>query len=133
MRLGRWTPIIALGGAMTMACAYLPHSPVRVEPDPRTFPTGSSANLAEAGRKIADEHCASCHAIGRQTISPVHDAPPFGALMKEQDADAIANKLVAGLPVGHAGMRRFEFNVVAADALIAYLQQLQREGSPGQR
>lgn len=80
--------------------------------------------LVEGGRQIAKWGCASCHAIDRTSLSPRSDAPPLRLLLQEHDAETLARRFIEGGGVGHADMPVFDFNGLAADALIAYLKSL---------
>jgi cytochrome c553 len=114
--------IISLSG-----CALFYDPVIPVEPDPASYGREYPENFAEAGRKIAKEQCASCHAIDRQTVSPNPDAPPLNTLLSRYDKDRLADDLIAGNRVGHDGMPAFDFNVIAADSLIAYLESIYRD------
>jgi len=48
-------------------------------------------------------------------------------LLARYDKDALANDLIEGIKLGHQDMPQFDFNVIAADALIAYLRSVQPE------
>ena len=86
----------------------------------------ATAQIAE-GRAIAQRECASCHALDRSTASPRADAPPMRDLLARYDKDALANDLIEGIKLGHQDMPQFDFNVIAADALVAYLRSIQPE------
>ena len=88
--------------------------------------TDAAGQIAE-GRAIAQRECASCHALDRSTVSPRADAPPMRDLLARYDKDALANDLIEGIKLGHQDMPQFDFNVIAADALIAYLRSVQPE------
>jgi mono/diheme cytochrome c family protein len=105
-------------------CSILDGHPVLVEPDPAGFGREYPEDFAAAGRAIAQDRCASCHAIDQQTKSPRPDAPPFRMLLQFQSADRLADNLIAGNRVGHDGMPAFDFNVIAADSLLAYLEAI---------
>lgn len=79
------------------------------------------------GRAIAQRECATCHALDQSTASPRADAPPMRDLLARYDREALANDLIEGIKLGHQDMPQFDFNVIGADALIAYLQSIQPE------
>jgi mono/diheme cytochrome c family protein len=99
---------------------------VPVAPDLDSFGREYPDNFAAAGRQLAVEHCASCHAIDHNSISPNRNAPPMNTLLSRYDADTLTDDLVAGVWVGHAGMPLFDFNVIAADSLVAYLETINK-------
>jgi mono/diheme cytochrome c family protein len=107
---------MALLGAVAVSC-------VAVEPR-RAW--DDDTGLAEAGRQVAVEQCSSCHAIDRDTMSPHSKAPPMSSLLNRYDPDMLANDLIEGIRVGHDDMPRFDFNIMATDALIAYLKSIER-------
>ena len=111
--------IVSLSG-----CALFYSEPVPVEPNPSSYGREYPENFAEAGRKIAVEQCSSCHAIDQHSVSPDPEAPPMNTLLSRYDADHLADNLIAGNRVGHDQMPRFDFNVIAADSLIAYLETI---------
>ncbi len=78
------------------------------------------ARVAE-GRALAERECASCHALEPGRASPRADAPPMSDLLARYDAEALATDLIEGVRLGHQDMPHFDFNVIGADALIAYL------------
>jgi cytochrome c len=61
-----------------------------------------NAHAADAGRgkRLAQEHCASCHSVLPHTRSEVADAPPFDAIGRKYgfDADAIAHAITGPHP-----------------------------------
>jgi mono/diheme cytochrome c family protein len=79
------------------------------------------------GRAVAQRECATCHALDNSTASPRADAPPMRDLLARYEKDALANDLIEGIKLGHKDMPQFDFNVIAADALIAYLRSIQPE------
>lgn len=126
-KMARWLSLVVMTAASAVSgCALLYDRVVPVEPDPRWFAADYPPELADAGRQIALERCASCHALDQEATSPIPGALPLRSVLWSHDPDQLADDLVAGLPVGHDVMPRFDFNVVAADALIAYLERIGR-------
>jgi len=89
------------------------------------------AALIEDGRSIAETNCAGCHAIGTEGQSPNPQAPVFRALLSRYNADVLETELIIGMRVAHKPMPEFQFEPVAAGALIAYLRSVQT-ADPGQ-
>jgi len=81
--------------------------------------------LIEAGREVAMQECAGCHAIDRETASPLAGAPPLMTILSQYDPDMLANDLIEGVRLGHDKMPAFDFNIIAADALVAYLRSIE--------
>lgn len=92
---------------------------------------GMQAAMVEDGRAIAEESCASCHAIGPTGASPNPDAPLFRALLARYKADVLETELVEGMRVAHSPMPQFKFRPTEAGALVAYLRSVQTR-DPGQ-
>lgn len=102
---------------------------IAVEPALESYGRTYPENFAAAGRKIALEQCSACHAIDEHSRSPNANAPPMNTLLSRYDADRLADDLIAGAWVGHDEMPRFDFNVIAADSLIAYLEAIDKNRS----
>ncbi|HRJ68779.1 MAG TPA: c-type cytochrome [Beijerinckiaceae bacterium] len=82
----------------------------------------------EAGRSLAREHCAACHAIGKADRSKRRGAPAFRTIGRTYDVDNLQEALAEGISVGHKGvdMPEFQFSPDRVDALIAYFRSLRR-------
>ena len=122
--------LVAAGGLLfagLAACASDGGKVITVAPSLDSFGRTYPENFASAGRQLALEQCASCHAIDQETASPDRNAPPFNTLLLRYDPDVLADDLVAGVWVGHADMPVFDFNVIAADSLIAYLETINKK------
>jgi mono/diheme cytochrome c family protein len=87
------------------------------------------AELVAAGRRIAERECSSCHAIDRTSVSPPQGAPPLRDLLFLNDPDWVAYRLIDAVRMGHDNMPVFDFDVRAADALIAYLETISSGGN----
>lgn len=77
------------------------------------------------GLKIAQQYCASCHAIGRAGKSPNPKSPPFRILHDRYPVEDIQEALVEGISTGHHGMPEFTFDEASSGDLIAYLKTLE--------
>jgi len=80
----------------------------------------------EAGRDIAQEHCARCHGVGRVDDSPLPQAPPFRRLHERYPVEQLAEAFAEGIVVGHTEMPVFEFEPAQVEALLAYFKSLER-------
>lgn len=54
----------------------------------------------QSGKRLAQEHCAACHAIAPHARSEVADAPPFETIARQYgfDADKIAHAIAGPHP-----------------------------------
>jgi mono/diheme cytochrome c family protein len=84
------------------------------------------AAFLEDGRAIARMQCSGCHAIGTAGASPRVDAPPLRYVLAHYRADALTEDLNEGMRVGHPDMPQFHLPIQGVDALIAYLQSIQK-------
>lgn len=89
------------------------------------------AALIEDGRAIAEANCSSCHAVGTEGESPNPKAPVFRSVLSRYNPDVLNTELIIGMQVAHKPMPAFQFEPVAADALVAYLRSIQTS-DPGQ-
>ena len=114
-----------LAGAATLA--ILVGCASRVSGDAASAGGSDQAGLVATGREVAVRECASCHAIDQEMISPRPGAPPMRTLVSRYDPEMLANDLIEGVRVGHDEMPFFDFNIAAADSLIAYLKSIDRD------
>jgi cytochrome c len=84
----------------------------------------------EFGQQLAGKHCSGCHATGRSGPSPHPDAPVFRELGTIYRPEALSESLVEGIMTGHPDMPVFVFGADDADALVAYLTNLQGADQP---
>jgi mono/diheme cytochrome c family protein len=115
--------VAALASLLLVSCVANGDAP---EQDKARPPALVDPALAADGRRIAVRECSSCHAIDDQRVSPRPEAPPMLALLWGYDPDMLAEDLIEGIRVGHDDMPHFDFDVRAADALVAYLKSIER-------
>jgi cytochrome c len=84
-----------------------------------------NSDRVEAGRDIAEQLCARCHAIGAEGESPHDEAPPFRTFAEKWPVDHLGEALAEGITVGHADMPEFVLEPEEIDAFIAYLESLE--------
>ncbi|HEV7372828.1 cytochrome c [Arenibaculum sp.] len=90
-------------------------------------PAGAAGGDADAGRRIAEEHCAWCHAVAGPGPGPVAQAPAFSSFGRNWPVEALAEALAEGIVVGHSQVRMPEFvlSPEAIEDLLAYLASVQ--------
>jgi cytochrome c len=86
--------------------------------------TASAQDAAERGRRLAENMCAHCHAIGKWERSPLASAPPFRQLEPRVDFDELQQRLRDGVVSGHPAMPMFIFSAEEARALVIYLRSI---------
>lgn len=79
----------------------------------------------EAGRRFAEAHCASCHAVGESGKSPVRRAVPFRDLHKKYEVEGLGESLAEGIVVGDPMMPEHVLKADQIVDLIAYLKTLE--------
>lgn len=82
--------------------------------------------IVAQGREIVVANCARCHAVERLGDSPLAAAPPFRKLNERYPVENLREALAEGIVTGHAAMPEFTFTADEVDALIAYLESLER-------
>jgi mono/diheme cytochrome c family protein len=82
----------------------------------------------EAGQKIAQGLCASCHAIGMRGKSPHPSAPPFRTIIAKGNIEGLRATLSEGMIAGHPHMPQLRFKPDEATAIISYLETLSGRG-----
>ena len=79
----------------------------------------------ERGLAIAEEHCASCHAIAAGDENALPEAPAFRDLGARYDVGMLEEALAEGIITGHPDMPEVELDPADIDAFIAYLRSIQ--------
>jgi cytochrome c len=87
--------------------------------------TVAAADQIEAGRRIAELYCSSCHAIGAAGESRNPVAPPFRTLSRNYPVNALGEAFAEGILVGHRDMPEFTLEPDQIDDLLAYLESIQ--------
>ncbi len=84
--------------------------------------------LVDQGWGLAGKNCSPCHAIGLAGDSPNPKSPPFRTLGQRYPLKDLEEALAEGIVVGHEGveMPEFQLNPRQIEALLAYLQSIQR-------
>lgn len=87
---------------------------------------GAASTQTEEGRRIAETHCARCHAVGATDDSPHSQAPPFRELGQRYPVEGLEEALAEGIMTGHPEMPEFTLEPEEIGAFIAYLKNLQQ-------
>jgi mono/diheme cytochrome c family protein len=85
----------------------------------------ANAASIENGRRIVQQNCAVCHAVGVRGESRNREAPPFRELHQRYPVEMLAEALAEGILSGHPAMPQFTFPPHEVEDIIAYLQSIQ--------
>jgi mono/diheme cytochrome c family protein len=77
------------------------------------------------GHDLVQVHCARCHAVGAQDISPLPAAPAFRTLSRNYPISALEEALAEGILTGHPEMPQLAFAPDDVAAIIAYIESIQ--------
>ncbi len=84
----------------------------------------------EAGRRIVEFQCVSCHAVRAEDISHNPRAPALRTLAERYPVTGLEDAFAQGIMVGHPGMPEFRFDRDSIKAILAYLESIQtRQGA----
>ena len=90
------------------------------------FAGGAQGQDIEAGKALAQKHCASCHAITETGNSPHDEAPPFREVVMRYKVENLAEAFAEGITVGHQAMPEFILTPEQIDDLLSYLNSLKQ-------
>ncbi len=79
----------------------------------------------DRGKKLADDNCARCHAIGLAGTSPRDLAPAFRDLTQRYPVDTLWEALAEGIVTGHPDMPEFIFPLKDIDDILGYITSIQ--------
>jgi cytochrome c len=82
-------------------------------------------DLTAKGEVLVKEHCARCHATGKEGDSPHKEAPPFRTLSSKYPVGDLAESLAEGIVSGHPDMPIFAFSAHDVEAIVQYLESVQ--------
>lgn len=84
----------------------------------------AEAQDIRAGRALARQNCAECHAIGRSGRSPRPAATPFRLIPQRYPVEALEEAFGEGITGSHKGMPDFQFSPRQIDDLLGYIKSL---------
>ena len=79
----------------------------------------------DAGRRIVELQCISCHAVRSSDMSRDLTAPPLRTLAERYPVTGLQEAFAQGVLVGHPNMPDFRFNAAQIAEILAYLQSIQ--------
>ena len=84
----------------------------------------------DAGRRIVELQCVSCHAVRSSDMSRDFSAPPLRTLAERYPVTGLPEAFAQGVLVGHPNMPEFRFKATQITEILAYLQSIQtRQGA----
>ncbi len=86
-------------------------------------PPSGAADIA-AGRRVAREQCAECHAIGRTDRSRRPAATAFRLIPGRYPVESLEEAFGEGITGSHKGMPDFQLSPAQIDDLLAYIGSL---------
>lgn len=108
-------------GPRGLLCALL----FALAPGMTSIPASAAEyEYAARGRAIAEQHCASCHAVGETGESPHKDAPPFRTFASRWPLENLEESLAEGIVTGHPDMPPFAFETDDISALMDHLHDI---------
>lgn len=90
-----------------------------------TMPARADAEIAH-GKALVETNCARCHAVGKTDASQHPEAPPFRILSQRYPIDALEEAFAEGISTGHPDMPEWVATPEQIDAIIAYIESLQK-------
>jgi mono/diheme cytochrome c family protein len=124
--------IIFISGLWLAACTP-GLSDARIGPTPdddRVFVEAATPEQIDAGRRIVQLQCVTCHAVRSSDVSRDLTAPPLRTLAERYPVTGLADVFAKGVLVGHPNMPDFRFNATQITEILAYLQSIQtRQGA----
>jgi cytochrome c len=91
---------------------------------------GEDVGAITRGRHLAEQRCATCHAITAEGASPRTEAPTFGEIKQDYMASGLGWELEASSAVGHYDMPPTPTTAPERRDLVAYVESLRPRG-PG--
>ena len=77
------------------------------------------------GKRLIEENCSSCHAVGTADESPHKEAPPFRELSKFYPIEALEEAFAEGIETGHPDMPVFDASILDLQDMLAYIESIQ--------
>ncbi len=77
------------------------------------------------GKRLVEENCARCHAVGLDDESSFQAAPPFRNLSMFYPIDALEGAFAERIETGHPSMPVFEVTITQLRDMLAYIKTIQ--------
>jgi mono/diheme cytochrome c family protein len=87
----------------------------------------AQADSVSHGKALVETNCARCHAVGKTDKSTHPDAPAFRTLSQHYPITDLEEALAEGISTGHPDMPEWVASPEQIDAIVAYIQSLQKQ------
>jgi mono/diheme cytochrome c family protein len=77
------------------------------------------------GKRLVEENCSACHAIGTTDTGSHKEAPPFRTLSQFYPIEALEEAFAEGIETGHPDMPVFEVDIIDLQDMLAYIESIQ--------
>lgn len=124
--------VVLFASLLAAGCAHgLPDASHEPRPEgERSFVGDPSAEQIDAGRRIVELQCISCHAIRSSDVSRDFAAPPLRTLAERYPVTGLPEAFARGVLAGHPNMPDFRFSARQITEILAYLESIQtRQGA----
>lgn len=115
--------MIALIAIAVSGCAGEPHATDGATRSRLVM--NATPEQVEAGRRIVEFQCVSCHAVRGEDKSHDSRAPALRTLAERYPVTGLEEAFAQGIMVGHPGMPEFRFNRDQIRDILAYLESIQ--------
>jgi len=78
------------------------------------------------GKRLVEENCASCHAVGQTDASAHDEAPPFRILSEFYPIEALEEAFAESIESGHPDMPVFNADMLQLQDILAYVESIQQ-------
>ncbi len=83
-------------------------------------------DLLAHGKRLVEDNCTRCHAIGETGDSPFAAAPPFREAAKNYTEEELVDGFMEGLAVRHQAMPDWDMTSNQAEAIAKFIMTLNR-------
>jgi mono/diheme cytochrome c family protein len=87
----------------------------------------AAAQDIDRGKKLAEDYCGRCHAVGLTGTSPRDPAPAFREITRRYPVDTLWEALAEGIVTGHSDMPEFLWPPRDIDDILGYITSIQRQ------
>jgi mono/diheme cytochrome c family protein len=112
---------ISLAGCAQEAPAAAPPA----SDSPPALVADATPEQIEAGKRIVELQCISCHAVRADDKGHNPNAPALRTLAERYPVTGLEEAFALGIMTGHPGMPEFRFRPDQIKAILAYIESIQ--------